>query len=130
MTYIDPLANFSLRCPHCKGHNLTSDNARNHKCLDCLTRCTDDTALPSEAREKFTKKMPTAVIIWRSTDHGRDYRMCLRCLAYLNKAYEFDTSLYKPAQLARLRATPPELLCDHMRRDKVCPTCGRKGTCE
>lgn len=116
MSYIDPLADISLRCPHCKGMRLTSDNKRNHKCLDCLTRCTDDTALPPEIRAKFLRRMPNAIIIWKANDRGRDYRMCLRCFLYVNNKYEPDTSLYTPAQLKRINETPTELKCDHMNR--------------
>ena len=115
MSYVDPLANFSLRCPHCKGTRLTSDNKRNHKCLDCLTRCTDDTALPATIREKLLRRMPTAIIIWKDDDRGRDYRMCLLCMLYVNEKYEPDRSLYTPAQLKRLDETPMEDRCDHMK---------------
>lgn len=118
MSYIDPLADISLRCPHCKGTRLTSDNKRNHKCLDCLTRCTDDTALPAGIREKFLRLMPDAIIIWKANDRGRDYRMCLRCFLYVNDRYEPDTTLYTPAQMRRINQTPAEQRCNHMKPEK------------
>jgi hypothetical protein len=49
------LADFSLRCPGCRGTNLTSDDRRNHRCLDCGERCTDKTALPSRVAVKGNK---------------------------------------------------------------------------
>jgi len=116
MSYRDPLAQFSLRCPNCKGNRLTSNNRREHKCLDCLTRCTDETALPSEAREKFIKKMPNAIIIWKQNDRGRDYRMCLLCMLYVNSKYEPDASLYTPAQIKKFEEIPAEKKCDHMKK--------------
>jgi hypothetical protein len=48
----DPLALIALRCPKCTGINLTSDNKRNHKCLDCGKTCTDETVIPSIASLK------------------------------------------------------------------------------
>lgn len=44
------LADMSLRCPKCASPSLTSRNDRSHRCLHCLTECTDETALPSVAR--------------------------------------------------------------------------------
>ena len=41
------LADISLRCPKCASPALTSNNKREHRCLHCLTKCTDETALPS-----------------------------------------------------------------------------------
>ena|SRR5271163_5361232 len=120
MSYRDPEIRSALRCPKCGGSNLTTNTRREHICLDCMTRSTDETALTPEDRAKFIHKMPDAVINWRETDRGRTFRMCLRCFLYLNSKYEYDASLYTRRQIEKFEAVPDEDKCDHWKKGKGC----------
>ncbi len=59
---------------------------------------------------------PSAVIQWHSPmPRGKKrFRMCTRCMLYLNAAYQPDASEYTRAWIRDYNARPAEEKCDHM----------------
>lgn len=66
---------------------------------------------------------PSAVMMWKSPVGLKHFRMCLRCMIYLNGKYEPDASMYTRAWIRDYKARPAEEKCDHMnvnREKKEC----------
>ena len=64
---------------------------------------------------------PSAVIQWHSPmPRGKKrFRMCLRCMLYLNAAYEPDASMYSRTWIKLYKAQPDEIKCKHENRKGV-----------
>lgn len=47
------IEDISIRCPGCKGTQISSSNDRNHHCLNCDHKFSEGEALPSRASERI-----------------------------------------------------------------------------